>query len=49
VQALPSLHGLPFDFVGFEQEPLAGSQVPARWHWSSAVQVVGVPLPQTPD
>ena len=32
VQALPSLHVVPFGFAGFEQMPGAGSQVPASWH-----------------
>jgi hypothetical protein len=32
VQALPSLHVLPLAAAGFEQVPLAGSQVPATWH-----------------
>src|SRR5579871_4868157 len=47
VQALPSLHGVPFGWVGLEQSPVLGSQVPAWWHWSSGVQVTGVP-PQEP-
>jgi hypothetical protein len=29
VQALPSLHVLPFGFTGFEHVPVAGSQMPA--------------------
>jgi len=41
VQALPSLHAVPSGFVGFEHVPLAGSHVPASWHWSAAVQVTG--------
>jgi hypothetical protein len=32
VQALPSLQVVPFGALGFEQAPLAGSQVPTRWH-----------------
>jgi hypothetical protein len=32
VQALPSLHAVPFGFGGFEQAPVAGSHVPASWH-----------------
>jgi len=43
VQALPSLQEIPFDAAGFEQAPLAGSQVPAVWHWSLAMQVLFVP------
>ena len=38
VQALPSLHAVPLGLAGFEQAPVAGSQVPAVWHWSLAVQ-----------
>jgi hypothetical protein len=29
VQALPSLHAVPFAALGFEQTPVDGSQVPA--------------------
>ena len=32
VQALPSLHAVPFTFAGFEQIPVAVSHVPASWH-----------------
>ena len=32
VHALPSLQVVPFGAFGFEQVPLAGSQVPATWH-----------------
>ena len=32
VQALPSLHAVPFAAFGFEQVPVAGSHVPATWH-----------------
>ena len=32
VQALPSLHDVPFGFGGFEHAPVAGSHVPATWH-----------------
>ena len=41
VHALPSLQAVPFGFGGFEHAPVAGSQVPARWHWSCAVHVTG--------
>src|SRR3989441_10009258 len=34
--------------AGFEQVPVAGSQVPTVWHWSAAVQVTGLPPVQTP-
>jgi len=47
VQALPSLQAVPFGAGGFEQAPVAGSQVPARWHWSDAGHVTAVPA-QTP-
>jgi hypothetical protein len=39
VHELPSLHEVPFGFVGFEQVPVAGLHVPARWHWESGVHV----------
>jgi hypothetical protein len=39
VHALPSLQAAPLALIGVEQAPVAGSQVPARWHWSSAVQI----------
>jgi len=32
VHALPSLHGVPFDFAGFEQTPVDVLHVPASWH-----------------
>ena len=38
VQALPSSQAAPFGFAGLVQAPVAGSQAPARWHWSLAVQ-----------
>jgi hypothetical protein len=31
---------VPFGFAGFEQSPVAGSQVPTSWHWSRAVQMI---------
>ena len=43
VQAFESSQVVPFGCVGFEQ-PVNGLQVPARWHWSSAVQVTVVPV-----
>jgi hypothetical protein len=49
VHAFPSEQLVPFAFVGLEQIPLAGLQVPAVWHWSLAVHVTGVPPVQTPD
>jgi hypothetical protein len=41
LQALPSLHGVPSVAAGLEHWPLLGSHVPARWHWSAPVQVMG--------
>ena len=48
VHASPSLQDVPFTCAGFEQTPVDVSQVPAVWHWSTALQVVGVPAVQTP-
>src|SRR2546427_354643 len=48
VQALPSEQALPSALFGFEQVPLAGSQTPASWHWSSALQSAGRALIQLP-
>src|SRR5439155_680281 len=42
VQALPSLQAVASGFAGFEHAPVAGSQVPASWHWSAAAQTTGV-------
>src|ERR1044071_485228 len=47
VPASLSSHAVPSGFVGFEQ-PVAGSQVPASWHWSCAVQTTGVPPTHAP-
>src|SRR5947207_2861502 len=47
VQALPSLHVAPSAFCGFEQTPVAGAHVPARWHWSCGVHTTGL-LPVHP-
>src|SRR5216110_130053 len=41
VQASPSVQALPSVWFGLEHVPLAGSQTPATWHWSSAVQTTG--------
>ena len=49
VQALPSLHAVPFGMLGFEHAPVVVSQVPARWHWSDATHTLGVPDWHTPD
>jgi hypothetical protein len=43
VQAFPSLHLVPSGAFGFEQAPVPGSQVPATWQASCAVQVTGLP------
>jgi hypothetical protein len=43
VHALLSLHDAPSGLVGFEQLPVAVSQVPATWHWSCAVHTTGFP------
>jgi hypothetical protein len=48
-QRLPSLHVVPLAASGFEQTPVAGLHVPARWHWSLAVHVTVLPAVQTPD
>src|SRR5713101_3172201 len=48
VQALPSLQAAPSALAGLEQVPLAGSQVPATWHWSRAVQTTGFAAMQAP-
>jgi hypothetical protein len=32
VQASPSVQAVPFAALGFEQEPVCGSQTPATWH-----------------
>ena len=32
VQALLSLHAVPFAAAGFEHAPVAGLHVPATWH-----------------
>ncbi len=42
VQAFPSSQLVPSGFAGFEQAPVPGSQTPATWHCSSAVQVTGI-------
>ena len=42
VHGLPSLHVVPSGAVGLVQSPVEGSQVPATWQASLAVQVTGV-------
>src|SRR5437763_287673 len=48
VLASPSLHGVPSGVTGFEQVPVSGSQVPASWHWSWAVQTTGLTAVHVP-
>ena len=43
-----SSHVVPFAAFGFEHWPLAGSHVPATWHWSLAVHVTGFPPVHVP-
>src|SRR5271166_1083056 len=47
-QAFVPEHEVPSPAVGLEQVPLAGSQVPAAWHWSLAVHVTGLPPTHVP-
>ena len=49
VQRFPSVQVVPSFAAGFEQTPVPGLHVPATWHWSSAVQVTGLPAVQVPD
>jgi hypothetical protein len=48
VQAFPSLQFVPLASVGFEQVPLARSQVPAAWQAPLATQVTGFDPVHTP-
>jgi len=48
VQALPSSQGAPLALAGLLQVPVAGSQVPAVWHWSEAVHTTGFAPTQAP-
>jgi hypothetical protein len=48
VHALLSVQAVPLVTGGFEQVPLAGSQVPAEWQESDAVQTFAVPPEQAP-
>jgi hypothetical protein len=41
VHVSPSLHSVPFGSSGSVQTPVAESQTPTPWHWSSAKQVTG--------
>jgi hypothetical protein len=47
VQALPSEQAVPSGLAVLEQTPVAGSQVPAEWHWSEPVQTT-LPCVQEP-
>src|SRR5438128_1939844 len=48
VQALPSVHAVPLALGGFEHVPVAELQAPARWHWSVALQTIGLAPMQVP-
>jgi hypothetical protein len=48
VQALPSLHAVPLGAGGFEQAPVSGLHVPAKWHWPLGVHTTGVDPVQAP-
>src|SRR5436190_14010081 len=48
VLASPSSQGLPSGVTGFEQVALSGSQTPASWHWSWAVQTTGLTAVHVP-
>jgi hypothetical protein len=48
VHAFPSLHAVPSVTGGFVHAPVVGSQVPAAWHGSLAVQVTGLLPTHTP-
>ena len=39
---MPSLHVVPLAAGGLVHAPLLGSHVPAAWHWSLAVHVIGL-------
>lgn len=44
----PPAHGESSGFAGFEQAPVAASQLPASWHSSLALQTTGAPASQSP-
>src|SRR6266516_331707 len=48
VLASPSAQGVPSGVTGFEQVALSGSQTPASWHWSWAVQTTGLTAVHVP-
>src|SRR3989442_1218854 len=49
VHALPSFQAVPPEASRFEHTPVEGLHVPAKWHWSLAVQVTGLAPVQTPE
>jgi len=48
LQQEPPLHDVPLGCSGVVQLPEEGSQTPAVWHWSTAVQITVAPGTQTP-
>jgi hypothetical protein len=48
VHASVSVHAVPSGAEGFEQAPVAGSHVPATWHWSPASHSTGLRPVQLP-
>src|SRR5947208_396069 len=48
VHALASLQLVPLGLAGLLQAPVAGSQVPAVWHWLAAVHTTGLAPTQAP-
>jgi hypothetical protein len=49
VHRLASLQVVPFGLVGVEHWPVAGSQVPAVWHWLLAVHATATPAQTMPE
>src|SRR6185295_19275439 len=49
VHLLLSLHAVPSAATGFEHAPVAGSHMPATWHWSDAAHWTGFPPVHVPD
>src|SRR5213078_167988 len=48
VHALASLQLVPLGLAGLLQAPVAGSQMPAVWHWCPAGHTTGVGPTQAP-
>src|SRR5438093_2668162 len=48
VQASPSSQGVSLALAGLEHWPVPVLQVPATWHWSSALQATGLEPMQVP-